>query len=223
MKEFTQDERIRRVWDKEEAKSVLAKNSFYMSANRRAQALDEFWVQEPEHRKTASYGKNWGYYIGMDEVKKYYVDANPFGAPGTCLCHPVATIRVVEAEDGQTIQAMWYNASYETQLVNGELVPLWIAEKAAADLIKEGDEWKIWHLFVGTDMQGRAGQAYENQPVDLDSKDDPVAVEFGVPTLPMEAYTTRYNYYPYPIIPEPYATFADTVSCGPDGNPKKKG
>ena len=223
MKQFTQEERIRRVWDKEEAKTVLAKNAYYMSANRRAQALEELWVQDPEHQKTASYGKNWGYYVGMDEIKKYYVDHNPFGAPGTCVCHPVATIRVEEAEDGQTIQALWYNASYETQLVDGKLVPLWIAEKAAADLIKEGDDWKIWHLFVGTDMQCRAGQPYEDLPVDLDPKDDPVAVEFGTPTLPMDAYNTRYNYYPYPIIPEPYATFSETVSCGPEGNPKNKG
>ena len=94
MKQFTQEERIRRVWDKEEAKTVLAKNAYYMSANRRAQALEELWVQDPEHQKTASYGKNWGYYVGMDEIKKYYVDRNPFGAPGTCVCHPVATIRV---------------------------------------------------------------------------------------------------------------------------------
>lgn len=223
MKQFTQDERIRRVWDREEAKTVLAKNAYYMSANRRAQALEELWVQEPEHQRTASYGKNWGYYVGMDEVRKYYVDHNPFGAPGTNVCHPIATVRVVEAEDGQTIQAMWYNVSYETRMVNGKLTALWIAEKAAADLIREGDDWKIWHYFVGTDMQGEAGQPYGEQPVELDAKDDPVAVEFGAPTLPMEAYTTRYNYYPYPIIPEPYAAFADTVSCGPEGNPKSKG
>ena len=69
MKQFTQEERIRRVWDKEEAKTVLAKNAYYMSANRRAQALEELWVQDPEHQKTASYGKNWGYYVGMDEIK----------------------------------------------------------------------------------------------------------------------------------------------------------
>lgn len=223
MKQFTQDERIRRVWDREEAKTVLARNAYYMSANRREQALNELWVQEPENRASASYGKNWGYYVGMEEIRRYYVDGNPFGAPGTNVCHPIATVRVVEAEDGRTIQAMWYNVSYETRMVNGKLTPLWIAEKGAADLIKEGDDWKIWHYFVGTDMQGEAGQPYGEQPVDLDPKDDPVAVEFGLPTLPMEAYTTRYNYYPYPIIPEPYATFADTVSCGPEGNPKSKG
>ena len=223
MKQFTQDERIRRVWDREEAKTVLARNAYYMSANRREQALNELWVQEPEHRASASYGKNWGYYVGMEEIRRYYVDGNPFGAPGTNVCHPIATVRVVEAEDGRTIQAMWYNVSYETRMVNGKLTPLWIAEKGAADLIKEGDDWKIWHYFVGTDMQGEAGQPYGEQPVDLEPKDDPVAVEFGLPTLPMEAYTTRYNYYPYPIIPEPYAAFADTVSCGPEGNPKSKG
>lgn len=219
MKQFTEEERIHRVWDKEEAKAVLCRNMYYMAANQRQEAIDKLWVKEPENAATASYGKNWGYYIGMDEVKRYYLDGNPFGAPGTMNCHPVATIRVEEAEDGKTILCQWYNASYETRLVNGKLTPLWICEKGNADLVKEADGWKIWHYFVGTDLQTEAGVGYAAQPVDLPDEENPMAVEFGTPTLKMDAYITRYNYYPYPAIPEPYETYRPELGCGPEGNP----
>ena len=220
MKHFTEEERIQRVWDKEEAKSVLFRNMYYMAGNQRETALDTLWVKEPENAKTASYGKNWGYYTGMDEIRRYYVDNNPFGAKGTMNCHPVATIRVEEAEDGKTILCQWYNASYETRMVDGKLTPLWICEKGNADLVKEADGWKIWHYFIGTDLQVEAGQLYGDQPVDLPDEENPVAVQFGKPTLPMEAYITRYNYYPYPAIPEPYETYRPELGCGPEGNPK---
>ena len=203
MKHFTEEERIQRVWDKEEAKAVLFRNMYYMAGNQRETALDTLWVKEPENAKTASYGKNWGYYTGMDEIRRYYVDNNPFGAKGTMNCHPVATIRVEEAEDGKTILCQWYNASYETRMVDGKLTPLWICEKGNA-----------------TDLQVEAGQLYGDQPVDLPDEENPVAVEFGKPTLPMEAYITRYNYYPYPAIPEPYETYRPELGCGPEGNPK---
>ena len=223
MKQFTSEERIRRVWDREEAKAVLCRHAYFEAANRRNDSLEQLWVQEPEHQATASYGKNWGYYVGMDAIRGYYVDSNPIGAPGTNICHPVATICIEEAEDGKTCQAMWYNASYETRMVNGVLTPLWIAEKCSADLIKEGDDWKIWHLFIGVDMQCEASKDFKEQKVDLPAEENPVAVEFGTPNLAMDAYVTRYNYYDYPSIPAAYASFQDKGSSGPKGNPKYQG
>ena len=106
MRQVTSEERIRRVWDKEEAKAVLCRHAYLEAANRRAESLSQLWVAEPEHQATASYGKNWGYYVGMDAIRSYYVDRNPIGGVGTNICHPVATICIEEAEDGQTCQAM---------------------------------------------------------------------------------------------------------------------
>lgn len=223
MKQFTSEERIRRVWDREEAKAVLCRHAYFEAANRRNNSLEQLWVQEPEHQATASYGKNWGYYVGMDAIYSYYVEKNPIGAPGTNICHPVATICIEEAEDGKTCQAMWYNASYETRMVNGTLTPLWIAEKCSADLIKEGDDWKIWHMFIGVDMQCEASENFKAQKVDLPVEENPVAVEFGTPNLAMDAYVTRYNYYDYPSIPARYESFQNKGSSGPKGNPKYQG
>ena len=39
MRQFTSEERIRRVWDKEEAKAVLCRHAYLEAANRRAESL----------------------------------------------------------------------------------------------------------------------------------------------------------------------------------------
>ena len=38
----------------------------------RAEIIDTLWTKE--HADTASYGRNWGYYVGLDNIRKYYVD-----------------------------------------------------------------------------------------------------------------------------------------------------
>ena len=220
MRHFTEEERIRRVWDKEEAKAVLCRNMYYMAANQRQTALDTLWVKEPEHAKTASYGKNWGYYIGMDEIRRYYVDNNPFGARGTMNCHPVATIRVEEAEDGETILCQWYNASYETRMVNGVLTPLWVCEKGNADLVREADGWKIWHLQYLNDVDCICGQSWAGAQVPYPDLPEfaPLAdfhyPEYSVCTQFRPLYSADRPTTPCPEIPQPYATFAETFSYG---------
>ncbi len=54
-------------------------------------------------------------------------------------CHPVATIRVEEAEDGKTILCQWYNASYETRMVDGKLTPVDLRERQRRP--GEGSRW----------------------------------------------------------------------------------
>ena len=219
MRERTLDERIRRVWDKEEIRAVLSRNAYYQAANARAQALDELWVSG-ELAETASYGMNWGYYVGMKEIRRWYVHENAFGGPGTAISHPVCTLRVMVAEDGNTAQAMWYEIAYETRMEAGKPVSLWVASKAAADLVREADGWKIWHYFTGVDMAAAPGGAFDQIPVEHSEAEEVLRRDFGEPTLPMEAYVNRYNYYVYPPIPEPYESFDPHIGCGPEGNPR---
>ena len=219
MREFTLEERSVRVADKDEIRKVLCRNAYYQSANQRERALDTLWVSSPDLAATASYGMNWGYYVGMDEIRRYYVDGNPFGAAGTAVSHAVCTIRVMIAEDGKTAQAMWYETAYEIHTVEGNPHPLWVDSKVAADLVKEADGWKIWHFFVGVDLAAQPGGAFEDIPVDTSAEEELLREKFGQPTLPMEAYVNRYNYYVYPPIPEPYESFDQVTSYGPEGNP----
>ena len=58
--EYSDDELIRRVTDIEEVKKLANKRVYYMINEWREKELDELWVSESEHAKTASFGKNTG-------------------------------------------------------------------------------------------------------------------------------------------------------------------
>ena len=67
------EERILRVWDIETIKDLMSRRTIYEAQEQHAQELEDLWVQLPEHQATASFGKNWGYYVGMEEIRRYYV------------------------------------------------------------------------------------------------------------------------------------------------------
>lgn len=74
--ELTLEQEMRRVWDVEQVKQLMHKRVFLQTWDRRQEELDTLWVTEPERKKTASYGSNWGYYVGMEAIRGYYVDAH---------------------------------------------------------------------------------------------------------------------------------------------------
>lgn len=165
-REFSDEELITRVWDQEEIRNLIGRFTWFEAANRRAEALDQFWVQQPEHQATASYGRNWGFLVGMEQIRAYYVDRNRFGADGTALMHPLSTKLVCEAGDGQTAQGIWMGIAYEmAPNSQGELDAKWINERVAVDFLKEDGQWRIWHLFVGTNYVLSAGKSYREQPL----------------------------------------------------------
>ena len=157
---FTTEETMLRVWDVEEIKKLMSRRVYYIANEWRARELDELWVSDPEHQKTASFGRNTGYYVGMEEIRKYYVDrhlAEMGDGTGYLSNHPVSTGLVREAEDGRTAKGMWYSIAQETRPNgDGTALALWMPEKIAVDFIREDDGWKIWHYFIGTDLQVEA-------------------------------------------------------------------
>ena len=74
--EYTDLQLMERVWDVETVKKLAAKRAYYLANDWREKELDELWVTGEEARKTASFGRNWGYYIGMDAIRDYYVTAH---------------------------------------------------------------------------------------------------------------------------------------------------
>ena len=110
-----------RVWDVEEIKKLMSRRVYYIANEWRARELDELWVSDPEHQKTASFGRNTGYYVGMEEIRKYYVDrhlAEMGDGTGYLSNHPVSTGLVREAEDGRTAKGMWYSIAQELSLIH---------------------------------------------------------------------------------------------------------
>lgn len=246
MKQFSDDEAIRRVWDVEEIKNLIARFFYYEAGNARQLALDTLWVAEEQNKKSASFGRNWGFIQGMDAISAYYVANNRFGADGTQLMHPLSTKLLCLAEDGQTAQGLWMGIGYETAPDSkGELKGTWVNERMAVDFIREKDGWKIWHLLIGTNFICDAGNNYMDVPVITETREygngnpawymvgkENLTAEVAVfdqipeylerdvfqPTAPAEVYTALYNdQITFPHLPEDYRTFADVVSYDYDG------
>ena len=227
---YTDEELILRVWDVEQIKKLCAKRCYYLANDWRQKELDELWVRGEDAKKTASFGRNWGYYVGMAAIHDYYVnqhdqaiDALPGKGHGDgCLFHhPASTGLVYEAYDGKTARGLWYCISQETLPVSDtEADARWYLEKLAIDFLKEDGQWKIWHVVVATDLQSEAGADYMQQPVDLPDSENPAYAEFGTPNLPMRTHNERYNWLDnYPAPPVPYAAFNEDNSYGPEGHP----
>lgn len=246
MKQFSDDEAIRRVWDVEDIKNLIARFFYFEAANERQQAMERLWVSQPEHKKSASFGRNWGFLQGMDAITEYYVKNNRFGADGTQLMHPISTKLLCLAEDGKTAQGLWMGIGYETAPTEaGEMKGIWVNERMAVDFIKEEDGWKIWHLLIGTNLVFPAGENYSDQPIITETRTygngnpawymvgkENTTAEVAVfdqipdyaeravfqPTVKADVYTALYNdQIAFPHLPVDYRTFADVVSYDYDG------
>ena len=246
---FTEDELIDRVWDREEIQKLVAKRVFLSANEERRREINDLWVSEEKNRRTASYGKNWGYYVGMDNIVKYYVvghhdklmenlhlcaqaDPGISDAPENCgfgymSVRPVTTPLIEIAGDGKTAKGLWYVIGQETsRKPDGSGDPMWLSEKLGIDFIREADGWKIWHLVEIRDICCRAGEDYSKQEV-IVTPDDPalseIKAEFGTPDLEMLTHDSRFNWRDnYPWMPEPYFSFSDEISYGPKGHPDFK-
>ena len=145
--DFDLETRAWRAYQVEEVKKVLSKRSYLEHANRRAEALDTLWTKE--RADSATYGRNWGYYVGLENIRKYYVDGNPFGGAGTDVCHPFTTYKIIIADDNKTAQATWYSIGYEINpALSKDVDCYWDDQRCGADLVYEDGQWKIWHSRI---------------------------------------------------------------------------
>ena len=221
-REYSDDELIRRVTDIEEIKKVANKRVYYMINEWRDQELKDLWVSDPAYQATASFGRNTGYYVGMEAIRGYYVTkhaADLGDGVGTMNAHPISTGLVELAGDGKTAKGLWYSIGQDTAPNgDGTAKALWNTGKVAIDFVKEGDAWKIWHIVEANDVVSEAGTAYGDQPVYLDYSTDPVAVEFGTPTIQKLVHDQTFNWWDnYPPMPRPYEHWSDDISYGPEG------
>ncbi len=246
MPQLDDDAMIRHVWDIENVRQLMNLRSYYNANDARERELEEIWVSKPEHKATASYGTNWGYYLGMDEIRRWYVtehaakrqaqlDAACKNIPGLenkpenlgfgCMqMLPMSTSLVRIADDGETAEGFWYVIGQKTEYQpDGTAASLWMNGRVAADFIKEDGQWKLWHYIDCNDQSYPAGTAY-SAPTYATPGEDPMEIEFGNPTIKMITHDGAYNYADdYPAMPEPYATMTPELSYGPWGHPKYEG
>lgn len=245
-KKFTDDEMMRRIWDIEQIKKIMSRRSYYYMNDMRRQEIDELWVQEPEHAETASFGRNWGYYVGLDAICNYYVvshherlqkslsdmcetypglENRPENLGFGCSkMHPVTTPVIVIADDNKTARGVWYSVVQESEgKPDGSCYAYWSTEVTAVDFVREHDEWRIWHLVIASDFICPAGEAFADQPVVLPPEHNIIRNEFGTPTIQMLTHDVTFCWEDnYPAFPTAYITYSDKNSYGPKGHPKYK-
>lgn len=235
------DEMVRYVWDVEDIRDLMSKRAWMQSNFQRQEELDQIWVCQPENLQTASYGSNWGFYVGKQEIKRWYVDEFrqhletmkstyqkahsdlPASlAQGCCCMFPTTTPLIRVARDGKNAKGVWYVIGQRTTLSQDGIHAdaRWISGRLFGEFIKEPDGWKLWHLLDLNDMNYEAGGDFSQVPTYVPRGTDIMEIEFGKPTLPMLVHDTTYNWADnYPNMPEPYETYIPEESYGPEGHP----
>ncbi len=175
---------------------------------------------DPAYQDTASFGRNTGYYVGMDAIRGYYVGARRRSGRrrGHLNAHPISTGLVELAGDGQDRQGPVVLHRPGHRSLASTAKALWVTGKVAMDFVKEGDAWKIWHVVEANDLVTEAGTATAMSRSIWDYSTDPVAVEFGTPDRGGMTHDPNFNWWDdYPPMPKPYDSWSDAISYGPEG------
>lgn len=236
-RDFSPEELVVRIWDKENVLKTINRHSYYYSNEQRREELDALWVQDPENQKTASLSYNNGFYTGMDEIARHYVDYRAkqredaqnlyraAGVPGDiglgcAAMHTSTTPLVYIADDGKTAQYLGYHLGFEsTGKPDGSAATYMDLGLIHADLIKEDGQWKIWHLSLEHDHTITVGENYAKVPVRQPPEEDPLFANFGTPTIQREVYNPFFGWENmWYDMPRPYAAMTPERSYGPDGN-----
>ena len=167
-KEFTDEELIQRVTDVMEIRNVMGRHAYYHAKGLHEKELKEIWVQKPENQKTASFGQNWGYNVGMERIDAYYgkgsvenyqkdLEALHAADPsvevskenlgiGSLVIHMLTAPYIEVAADGKTAQGLWYSPGAVGGVHPDHSDGLMMYEKYGVDFMKEDGVWKIWKM-----------------------------------------------------------------------------
>ena len=166
--------------DQQAIQNVMSRHVMYHCYGLHQEEMEQIWVQEPENKATASFGQNQGFMVGYPAIWEAYVDGHTeswlssakqyckkknidiegwsdeqildlYGGVGQLLLHVTTTAIIEVADDGQTAKCFWYSPGLVAETgQSGNAI--W--EAYGVDFVKEGDQWKIWHLHMFTDFTG---------------------------------------------------------------------
>ena len=244
---MTDYEALRSAYAIYQIKNVMGRHAYHHALGDHRAELDEIWSA----RDDISWGNNMGFWVGRETLYNYYADAKEVQDEatlklmakanpnievkkenfqlGALLMHSLTTPLMQVAADGKTAQGMWYSLGQVTNAgPDGKASGQWMHERYAVDFIKEGEDWKIWHFFVGTDLGCEAGKPFtgkfgpapgeEMTPEQKEQQEAMMAIMEALPkpTIPMELYHCKYGWHNEPHFPRPYATHTAEISYGPE-------
>ncbi len=241
-KEYSTEELARRFIDHREIQNLMGKYALLVMICKDADLVKNFWVPAAENPVLAV---NNGYYVGTDAISSYYsaiaenyakkasaakevfpkqLGGKPAGELfGVGEDHPrPLTSPIIEiAEDEKSAKGLWQVMGVDNSLTEYGPLSTWCWGYAAADFLYEKKSWKIWHLCFFQELVTPCAQDW-TKPFSLEK--DPVFSGFSGSCLPeptikrnlYQAYSPKREYTAPPRIPEPYRTFRETFSYGPN-------
>lgn len=222
----TPQEMLGRIMDVEDCKKLVSRQMLNYNGGQTEKSLRTLWVQEPEHKATASYGSPWGFYTGMDSIYRYYVESfqKELGKhEGVSLFRAVNTPVVFLAGDGKTAQGMFLMSGEETwEKQDGTVEALHIYGRVAVDFIREKEGWRIWHWVDIYQMTNPVGEDIAQSSVTKLPEERVFRPKFmaASPDIPMVTHFPEYHDTDgWPQYPSAHETYDLDHSYGPEGHP----
>ncbi len=238
---YTEDEQITRVWDVENVRHTVNRLAYYLAGGEGRRAINELWVTEADHRRTASFGVNTGYYKGMAEIARHLVldqnerryenlkvraEADPAIAVNNlnlgygCADFLTVTTPVIKiADDGRFAQFMGYYIGFTSEGKADKTADSYqLFGRVMADLVKEDGGWKLWHVIFANDHSVEVASNYADFPVR--GWPEPMADRFGKPTEERTVYDGFFGweFCATDMPKENYVTYTDKQGYGPDSD-----
>lgn len=232
-------QKVQREADARTLQNMMSKRAFFHGASDQGKELEMF-----ADRADSSFCQNQGCRVGLANIRAAYetryLEARRAQLPLLAAIEPkikdspewlhvsnfqthTLTTPILEiADDGRTAKAMWYTPGAIAGL-NADTkayVSEWIWEKYAVDFIKEGGQWKFWHVMVVTDFVVPMGKDLASG---IGNAPEGPEGATNVPLLPRQVNAEFYKPLSpttvpklFPPLPEPYKSFSQTFSYGPE-------
>jgi hypothetical protein len=209
------EERVLALEAVHEVQEVMSRYFHYHCANLHKQCWEELFTHSAPDVSVEI--ADWGRWEGPDHVKALYCDYLGGGLgdlKGMMMVHSLDTPCIRVAGDGKTAKGVWFSPGNETAVDNGKAQAFWCWSYMAADFIKEGGAWKIWHYHVYAMFRTPFGKSW----ADVEEKKTSLAFSFPKGTEPNKQITFFNEYTPtsvrklVPAPPKPYDTFDPSTS-----------
>lgn len=237
MTKFTTEQLADRWFDRREVTNLAGKYVTSLLLKKEADIYDLFWATAEDVSLTFNDGR----YVGAAAVKDYYdsvadittkksallqklfpkelgnLDAASMYGVGQLRALPITTPVIEIAADGKTAKGIWNIQGSDNTISAVGALSYWNIGYLCIDFLKEGDDWKIWHLTYAEDIHCPMGETWvapavhEKAPefAELDGL-KPAPYSEAIQTF--AAYTTDRPFTAPPDPPVPYETFAETFS-----------
>jgi hypothetical protein len=222
MSDMTLEARVQRLEDIEAINQLMARRAYIHSAGMHARELDECWVKETPDPTFEP--EDWGMWVGIESIRKAYVDGAPPVEAGMMIEHTLTTGVVEVARDRKTAKGVWMSPGHETfPMPEGLPLPHWSWGRYSVDFALEHGEWKIWHLHVLTTFRTPYDQDWVDSSINRPKHFPPLGETLpGMypPDRPVtfnQPYTVDAEPAYQPEPPMPYDTFdeADSYAAVP--------